>query len=322
MSTRGLVTIHPLTLVPNFRFGLDVYLWNEKTDSAMKFLSNDQVVTEGMFSFLLSNASQKVFIQETCLATYHDYLREQLETWLVDPRIPRVLKTAVFTETLHRQFTTAYESQSVQKMLESSTEWGEKLALLGPHVHFDGRELHRTLRHDSNFVTHSVNTAFYTYLISEHEGYGDEMVSEMCAGAMLHDIGKIIPGTIDCNQAVSQDSFQDEKECSEKSHPTEGFRRLCRAPGVTETQLMMCYQHHERPDGQGFPVRLMGKEIHLASRICAVANRFDGLSCPRDGRPAMSRLATLRVINSERNSALDLEMTTCLERRMNQTSTN
>ena len=117
MITSGLVTIHPLTLVPNYQVGTNVYLWNEKTNSTVKFLSSDQVVTESMFSFLLSNPSQKVFIQDTSLTSYHDYLNEYLATWLEEPRVPRVLKTAVFAESLHGKLTKALKFQSVQKLL-------------------------------------------------------------------------------------------------------------------------------------------------------------------------------------------------------------
>ena len=70
----------------------------------------------------------------------------------------------------------------------------------------------------------------------------------------------------------------------------------------------MCYQHHERPDGKGFPVGLMSDEIHEASKICAVANRYEGLTSDCSHRQAMTRLAALRVLESEKNTALDSEM--------------
>ncbi len=322
MTTSGLVTIHPLTLVPNYQVGTNVYLWNEKTNSTVKFLSSNQVVTESMFSFLLSNPSQKVFIQDTSLSSYHDYLDEHLPTWLGESRVPRVLKTAVFAESLHGKLTKALELQSVQKLVECGIQCGERFATLGPQAHFDGREVHRTLRHDSSFVTHAVNTAFYAYLIAEKQGHVEESVSDICSGAMLHDIGKIELATIQGASLTSSEQSQDRAQRREKAHPTEGFKLLCQEPGVTQTQLMICYQHHERPDGHGFPVGLVRDEIEVASRICAVANRFDGLTCQREERPGMTRLAAMRVLVLEKNTALDQEATKCLEQRMSQTSTN
>ncbi len=307
MTTSGLIPIHPLTLVPNYRVGTNVYLWNDKTGSAVKFLSSEQIVSENIFSFMLANPNQKVFVEDTSHQSYFEYLVEHMACWLVEPRIPRILKTAVMVEYLQGQFGKAFEHKSIQSLLESSIACSRILTQLGHHIQLNGRELQRTLRHDCGFVTHAVNTTFYTYLIAEHQGYCEEMVSDICAGAMLHDIGKI-----EMNGSLRND----------QAHPTEGFRMLCREPGVTETHLMVCYQHHERPDGKGFPVGLQGDETHIASRICAVANRFDGLTSERAERPAMTRLAALRVLESEKNTALDMEVTKCLEQKMSQTSTN
>ena len=307
MTTSGLIPIHPLTLVPNYRVGTNIFLWNDKTHSAVKFLSSEQIVSESIFSFLLANPNQRVFVEDSSHESYFEYLVEHLECWLVEPRIPRILKTAIMVEYLHGLFRKAFENKSIQNLLKSSMDCSHSLTRLGHHIQLNGRELQRSLRHDSSFVTHAVNTALYAYLIADHQGYCDEMVFEICAGAMLHDVGKI-----EMNSTLQNDRL----------HPTEGFRILCREPGVTETHLMVCYQHHERPDGKGFPVGLMGDEIHIASRICAVANRYDGLTSERGDRPAMTRSAALRVLESEKNTALEREVTKCLEQKMSQTSTN
>ena len=184
----------------------------------------------------------------------------------------------------------------------------------------DGRELQRTLRHDASFVTHAVNTAFYAYLIAENRGYCDEMITEVCVGAMLHDVGKIEPWLLDCDSDSLSETRQDWTQRNGQSHPVEGFRRLCNEPGITETHLLMCYQHHERPDGKGFPVGLMSDEIHEASKICAVANRYDGLTSDSSHRQSMTRLAALRVLESEKNKSLDSEMIQCLNTSMSQFS--
>ena len=75
MITRGLIPIHPLTLVPNYRVGTNVYLWNEKTGSTVKFLSSEQIVTESTFRFLLANPSilKTAVIKETHLTTWKWY---------------------------------------------------------------------------------------------------------------------------------------------------------------------------------------------------------------------------------------------------------
>ena len=53
-----------------------------------------------------------------------------------------------------------------------------------------------------------------------------------------------------------------------KTHPTVGFRRLCKRTDLSFAQLMMVYQHHERLDGSGYPLGICGSEMHPWARIC------------------------------------------------------
>lgn len=322
MTPSGLIAIHPLTLVPNYCAGTNIYIWNEKTNTTVKFLSSEQPVTESTFSFLFANPSQKIFIDESSYSSYQAYLIENLEAWLVEPRVPGILKTAAIAEYFHCQFTTGFNGKSIRSMLDKSKDCCKHLGQLSNHFKMNGRDLQRVLRHDSNFTTHAVNTAFYAYLIAEKSGYAGEMITEVCVGAMMHDVGKIEPGLLDSTSLVESTSSSDWMQRVAKSHPIEGFRRLCHEPGITEPQLLMAYQHHEKPDGKGFPVGLIGNEIHEASRICAVANRYDGLTSDRSDRRAMTRMAAFRVMDSEKNTALDSEVIKCLEAAMSQTSTN
>lgn len=322
MTTSGLVAIHPLTLVPNYCAGTNIYIWNEKADAKVKLLSSEQMVTESTFSFLLANSSQKVFVDESTYASYKAYLIENLEAWLTETRVPSILKTAVISEYLHCQFKIGFESKSIRRMLDISAECCRHLGQLGHHVGMNGRELQRVLRHDASFVTHAVNTALYVFLIAQNIGYAREMISEVCVGAMMHDIGKIEPGLLNGTCEVGTTNSSEWTLRVAQSHPLEGFRRLCHEPGVTESQLLMAYQHHEKLDGKGYPVGLLSNEIHEASKLCAVANRYDGLTSERPGRHALTRMAAFRIIESEKNTALDSEIIKCLEATMSQASTS
>jgi len=280
------------------------------------------MVTESTLSFLLANPNQKVFVDESSYSSYQAYLFENLDAWLVEPRIPGILKTAVIAEYFHSRFTIGFKGKSIRSMLDSCSECCKHLGLLGQHMHVNGRNFQRVLRHDASFVTHAVNTAMYSYLIAESIGYSSEMIIEVCVGAMMHDVGKIQPGLLDGTFSGGATNSTEWMPRVAQFHPIEGFRRLCHEPGVTEIQLLMAYQHHEKIDGKGFPVGLTSTEIHDASKICSVANRYDGLTSERPNRHAMTRMAAFRVMNSEKNTALDSEMIQCLEAAMTQASTN
>jgi HD-GYP domain-containing protein (c-di-GMP phosphodiesterase class II) len=322
LAKNGLVPIHPLTLVPGYCMGTNVYIWNEEKGATVKLLSNEQLVTESTFSFLDTNRHLKLFVENTSFQSYQKYLFDHLETWISEPRVPSILKASVVAECLHAEFSAAFEARSINQIVKSSIACSNRLVDYGGQINLCGRELKSSLRHDSSFVTHAINTAFYSFLIAQDFHSEKSFLLDILSGAMLHDIGKLDRDLFDSDQIDDKGSPKDWTDRRSKTHPTEGFRRLCHVPEVTETHLMICYQHHERIDGQGFPVALLGNEIHEASRICAVANRYDGLTSERCHRPAMTRLAAMRILESEKNHALDSEVVRCLSSKINSPSNN
>ena len=68
--------------------------------------------------------------------------------------------------------------------------------------------------------------------------------------------------------------------------------------------------HHERIDGSGYPMGLVGEQIPLASRVMAVADVYDALTAmDRPYKPAMSSDAAFSILQDEaRSGLLDQEM--------------
>jgi HD-GYP domain-containing protein (c-di-GMP phosphodiesterase class II) len=322
LEKNGLVSIHPLTLVPNSRLGANVYLWNSENDTAVKFLGEDQDVTEGVFGFLRSNPQQKLFVERTSYSSYQSYLFDNLDSWLRDNRVPSILKTTIVAECVHSQLSKAFAELSINALVTSGIECASRMFDFANKAKISGRELRSSLRRDDSFVTHAVNTAFYSLLIALIYCDDEQMVLDLCAGAILHDIGKLDRELFGSDQPSDLGSQKDWTERSIQTHPTDGFRRLCHVPLCVETHLMVCYQHHERIDGKGFPVGLYGDEIHNASKICAVANRYDGLTSNRANRPAMTKAAALRIMDTERNTQFESEVVRCLDRVLNNPSNN
>ena len=57
-------------------------------------------------------------------------------------------------------------------------------------------------------------------------------------------------------------------------------------------------QHHERFNGTGYPLGLVGEEICLAARIVAVCAVYDALRHPREGKSPLSEAAALDVLRN------------------------
>ncbi len=127
------------------------------------------------------------------------------------------------------------------------------------------------------------------YLIQERDripAHRAKNVETLGLGAMLHDIGMLrLPADV----RVRFDVTHDESDPAWRDHVILGWRML--HGRVPPTAATMALDHHQRFDGHGFPLhkddrgRLVGKsgsDIHIFSRILAVADLYDRQRHPPD----------------------------------------
>lgn len=97
--------------------------------------------------------------------------------------------------------------------------------------------------------------------------------------ASMHDLGKL---AIHNSILAKPDALTSEEFAIMKTHSEMGYEmlRASKRP-LLQTAAIIAYQHHENYDGTGYPQGLKGKEIHLYSRIVALADVFDALGNQR-----------------------------------------
>jgi putative nucleotidyltransferase with HDIG domain len=120
----------------------------------------------------------------------------------------------------------------------------------------------------------------------------EEEVEVLRLGALLHDIGKIgVPDDI----LRKPTALTDAEFASIKQHPVLGARILRSVPFLSR-HIPIVELHHERPDGQGYPLGLRSDDIPLAARIVHVADAYDAMTSARAYRRAMPSSAALREL--------------------------
>jgi diguanylate cyclase len=110
---------------------------------------------------------------------------------------------------------------------------------------------------------------------------------------MLHDIGKLGVSVA----ILQKPGALDPAERAEiERHPALGAAMLDQLGGFGPDVRSLVLDHHERPDGGGYPRGLAGVELSLDARILAVCDVFDALVSERPYReawPVERALATL-----------------------------
>ena len=98
-----------------------------------------------------------------------------------------------------------------------------------------------------------------------------------------------------------------------KGHAQSGFEILA-AIHFPWPVAEMAVQHHERPDGSGYPRGLEGEEILLEARILAVADVVEAMASHRPYRPALGLDVALAEVRSGAGTRFDAAAVAACER--------
>jgi putative nucleotidyltransferase with HDIG domain len=129
---------------------------------------------------------------------------------------------------------------------------------------------------------HSERVTRYSLALARELNLNQESMRKLERAAILHDIGKI---GIDVALLHKEGDLSAEELGILQQHPTIGSRIL--EPirflqGVGE----IIQQHHERYDGNGYPLGLQGEKILIEARILAVVDTYDAMTSDRPYRQA------------------------------------
>lgn len=138
-------------------------------------------------------------------------------------------------------------------------------------------ELIENRSHDTG--NHVRRVALISRALGIRIGLSEDAVQELEIASPMHDVGKIgIPEDI-LNKPGKLTA--EEREVM-NTHTTLGHRIFCSSDlPVFQTAAIVSHQHHEHWDGRGYPLGLMGEEIHIYARIVAIADVFDALLSER-----------------------------------------
>ena len=171
---------------------------------------------------------------------------------------------------------------------------------------------------DQNTGDHIMKTAEYAKVIMEEmrlEGVyedqlTDEFISDVYHSTPLHDIGKISISDTILNKPgkLTPEEFD-----NMKTHAAIGAQIIERVidtvPGANKAYLKearnLALYHHEKWNGEGYPMGLSGEDIPLSARIMAVADVFDALISERSYKKAFPFDEAIEIIRESSGTHFD-----------------
>jgi diguanylate cyclase (GGDEF)-like protein/putative nucleotidyltransferase with HDIG domain len=135
---------------------------------------------------------------------------------------------------------------------------------------------------DTGNSTHCHRVGRFAELTARELGMPPETVERIRLAGILHDLGRV--GMPD--ELLQKPGPLNEEELTWiHSHPEIGARMLETTDFEEMGSWILC--HHERPDGQGYPLGRPGDEIPLEARILAVADAYEAMTSDRSYKTAL-----------------------------------
>jgi len=158
--------------------------------------------------------------------------------------------------------------------------------------HYTGGHIERTTEFVRVIVSELLNAPNPDYYVTQTEA------DDIIRSSKLHDLGKIaMPDYVLLKPGrLTPDEFE-----VIKKHPVSGEQFLSDFVRRMDDSFLtsardIAYSHHERWDGDGYPLGLSGKEIPLAGRIVAIADVYDALTSVRPYKDSFSHEMSAEII--------------------------
>src|ERR1043165_3261806 len=154
---------------------------------------------------------------------------------------------------------------------------------------------------DAETHGHSERVVTFSLRLGREYGLSGAEMKALEFGSLLHDIGKIgVPDAILRKPA----KLTDEEWVRMREHPFHG-QQILRGIKFLNGAARVVAQHHEKWDGSGYPLGLVGEDIDICARIFSVADAFDAITSDRVYRQGRSYEAAAAELNEWVNRQFD-----------------
>ncbi len=140
--------------------------------------------------------------------------------------------------------------------------------------------------------------------VGEKVGLSPHQLDDLALLAQVHDLGKLgIP-----DQVLLKAAPLDEEEWEiMRVHPEKGYRISLSLPDLAGISDLIL-KHHERWNGEGYPLGLSGTAIPVECRILAIADAFDAMTHGRPYKAAMSEEEAIGELKKSSGAQFDPEL--------------
>ncbi len=155
---------------------------------------------------------------------------------------------------------------------------------------------------DDYTAQHSINCAILALGLAHAMEWPQAQIEQAGLAALLHDLGNV---TLDSAILNKRGRLTAEEYQHIKTHTEKGHEMLSAEAEIDEAVSLVALEHHERPDGLGYPAGKKAGEISPLSMLVSVVDVYDAVTSERVYRPARSHHDALGILWRGRGRKFD-----------------
>ncbi|MEW5722423.1 MAG: HD domain-containing phosphohydrolase, partial [Thermodesulfobacteriota bacterium] len=161
------------------------------------------------------------------------------------------------------------------------------------------QDLFKLFKRDTTIFNHCANVCLLTVSFGVYLGLKQDAVKVLGLGAMFHDVGmnRVDHRILDKSGPLTRFEWEEIKK-----HPERGYALLKSSLAVPVPALRIILEHHEKPDGTGYPRGLKEEGISQLARLCQIVDKYDGMTTRKPYRESFSAAEALKRIYFEESS--------------------
>ncbi|WP_070967927.1 HD-GYP domain-containing protein [Vibrio sonorensis] len=158
---------------------------------------------------------------------------------------------------------------------------------------------------DAYLLEHSVNVACLLVTFGKHLGMPRNVLKQLAIGGIIHDVGKV---KVD-DRILHKPAKLTEKEFAHmKLHQVYAKDIITNVKGLSPVSRDVCLMHHEKLDGNGYPLGLKEEQIPLHGRMSGIVDVYDALTADRCYKRGMSPAEAFKVLLGLTPAHLDRQL--------------
>lgn len=149
---------------------------------------------------------------------------------------------------------------------------------------------------------HCLSVAVLAIGFARHLGFSGNALELIGLSGLLHDVGKISVDPAILNKPGQLDEHE---FATMRSHAEKGYALLQEQGELDRGVLDVVHNHHERPDGQGYPQGLADEHISLHTKIVSICDVYDAITSHRVYDGARPPKAAFKALMQGRETQFD-----------------